>query len=133
MSLQSKFDQVIARYSDLESKLSNSDIDNEERINLGREYSDLIPIVEAIEKLKSVQGEIKSLEEIISDEETDIDMNRLADEELNELKNILPNLEQKVKLLLLHKDEADDRNAILEIRPGTGGDEDAHFAGDLAR
>ena len=67
MSLQSKFDQVIARYSDLESKLSNSDIDNEERINLGREYSDLMPIVEAIEKLKSVQGEIKSLEEIISD------------------------------------------------------------------
>ena len=133
MSLQSKFEQVIARYSDLESKLSNSDIDNEERINLGREYSDLMPIVEAIEKLKSVQGEIKSLEEIISDEETDIDMNRLADEELNELKNILPNLEQKVKLLLLPKDEADDRNAILEIRAGTGGDEAALFAGDLAR
>tara|TARA_Y100001960_G_C14772199_1_gene880768 strand:- start:857 stop:1930 length:1074 start_codon:yes stop_codon:yes gene_type:complete len=133
LSFQLRLEKVLGRYSDIAAKLSDSDIGTDDRISLGREYSELMPLVEAIEKLKSVQDEISGLEDLIAEDDTEPEMSRLVEVELGDLKSALPDLEQRIKLLLLPKDEADDRNAILEIRAGTGGDEAALFAGDLTR
>jgi len=80
-----------------------------------------------------VREEIEGLSEIIDDGETDAEMRELAEVEIEELRERLPELEQNVKVMLLPKDEADTKNAILEIRAGTGGDEAALFAADLFR
>ena len=98
-----------------------------------KEYSELTPIVEGIKRLRDAQKEMDSLEELIADAGADAEMRQLADEEYRELKARLPALEHEVQVLLLPRDEADERNAILEVRAGTGGEEAALFAADLFR
>jgi peptide chain release factor 1 len=98
-----------------------------------KEYSDLTPVVQGIEALRGAQHEMADLAELIADPASDAEMRNLAETEFHELKEKLPDLEQDLKILLLPKDEADDRNAILEVRAGTGGDEAALFAADLMR
>ena len=133
MSLEARFDQVIARYEQVGNDLSDVDIGADDRVRLSREYSDLTPVIEAIEKLRSTRNELADLEELVADSASDAEMRELAEAELGELRDALPDMEQKVKLLLLPKDEADEKNAMLEIRAGTGGEEAALFAGDLMR
>jgi len=96
---------------------------------LGREYSELRPVVAEIAEYERLLGAIQDAEAMLSDPE----MKALAEEELPQLRAEIPQLERKLRLALLPKDAADARPAIIEIRPGTGGDEAALFAGDLLR
>lgn len=96
---------------------------------LAKEYSDLKPVVEQVQAYQKLLSDIEEAEEML----TDPDMKDLAEEELPELSAALPEAEHALQLALLPKDAADARPAILEIRPGTGGDEAALFAGDLLR
>ncbi len=96
---------------------------------LAKEYSDLKPVVEQVQAYQKLLSDIEEAEEML----TDPDMKDLAEEELPELRAALPEAEHALQLALLPKDAADARPAILEIRPGTGGDEAALFAGDLLR
>lgn len=96
---------------------------------LAKEYSDLKPVVEQIHAYKQLQSDMTEAQEMLSDP----DMKALAEEELPRLKEELPKAEEALQLALLPKDAADAKPAIVEIRPGTGGDEAALFAGDLLR
>ena len=128
MVSQEKLEQICARFAFLEAKMADgSAID--EIAQLSKEYSDLKPVVDQIETYKAILSDISEAEEMLLDPE----MRLLAEEELPNLKANLPNLEHKLLLALLPKDEADDKPAIIEIRAGTGGDEAALFAGDLLR
>src|SRR3546814_19288663 len=98
-----------------------------------KEYSDLTPVVQGISALRGTQHEMADLAELIADPGSDAEMRTLAESEFHELKEKLPDLEHALKILLLPKDEADARNAIPEVRAGTGGDEAARFAADLPR
>ena len=96
---------------------------------LGREYSELRPVVAEIRSYRQVQADIAEAEALLDDPE----MRGLAEEELPLLRARVPGLERALRLALLPRDAADDRNAMIEIRPGTGGEEAALFAGDLLR
>lgn len=134
MSLNENLDRVVTRYGELADMLaSQGKVDPREFARLSKEYADLTPIAQSIQALRDLRSELADLEEIIADPDADADMRALAEAERQELKDKLPALEQRVKVLLLPKDEADSRNAILEVRAGTGGEEAALFAGELFR
>ena len=97
------------------------------------EYSDLSPVVDAIRALRKAEGELESLGRLRDDPATDADMKSLAETEYFEIKQSLPEMEKQLQIMLLPKDAADEKNAILEVRAGTGGDEAALFAADLFR
>jgi peptide chain release factor 1 len=129
-----KLDQLIERHQYLEHAMSEGgEISGDEFAKLSREYADLSPIVAGAQKLKALRQEMADLEELIDSDDTDADMRALAEDELPGLKRKVPELERELQILLLPKDSADEKNAILEIRAGTGGDEAALFAGDLFR
>jgi len=132
---EEKLKMIQARYEELEAGMSGQmgDVAPEDFVRMSREYSDLKPLVEAITKFQDANGELVDLQEMLDGDETDAEMKEMAELEMEELKNILPDLEHSIKLQLLPKDDADEKNAILEIRAGTGGDEAALFAGDLYR
>jgi len=96
---------------------------------LAKEYSELKPVVETIAEWRGLRDDLEEAQAMLADP----DMRELAEEEIPALKARLPEAEHALRLALLPKDEADTRSAILEIRPGTGGDEAALFAGDLLR
>ena len=103
--------------------------DGGDPVALGREYAELRPVVDRIDEWEAVREQIGEAEAMLADPE----MRALAEEELPALKARLPQLEQSLRVALLPKDAADARPAVVEIRPGTGGDEAALFAGDLLR
>jgi peptide chain release factor 1 len=125
-----KLDKVARRHAELRDALADP-ARGGEFAKLSKEYSDLTPLVEGIEALKQARQERDDLSEIAR--EGDADMRALAETELKALDKRIPELEQQIKLLLLPKDEADERNAILEVRAGTGGEEAALFAAELFR
>ena len=128
MSFNDKLNSIIEKHEILEKKISDpSSMDQKEYAKASKEYSDLGQVVEQIKEFKKLEESLPELEEMVSDPE----MKELAEEELNEAKKRIPELEQEIKIALLPKDDADEKNAILEIRAGTGGDEAALFAGDL--
>jgi peptide chain release factor 1 len=131
-SLDAKLDKVVRRHSELRDSLGAADLPGSDVAKLSKEYSDLTPVVDGIGALRQAQAEMADLAALV-DEGGDPEMRSLAQDELRLLKEKLPQLEQHVKLLLLPKDEADERNAILEVRAGTGGEEAALFAADLFR
>ncbi len=106
--------------------------DMDKYIKLNKEYKDLEPIIEAYEEYKLIIGNIEDAKKILN-EEKDEELREMAKEELDELYSKTGPLEEKIKFLLIPKDPEDDKNAILEIRAGTGGDEAGIFAGDLMR
>ncbi len=118
--------QIKERLEFVEASMASGDGDI---AALGREYADLRPVVARIDEWERVTAEIEEAESLLNDPE----MRALAEEELPDLRARLPQLEHAVQLALLPRDAADARPAVLEIRPGTGGDEAALFAGDLAR
>jgi peptide chain release factor 1 len=129
-----KLDQVLAHHSELEQRLAEAaGGSSEEFTRLSKEYADLMPVVEAIHDVRQARHEAEELQAIIDDPENDQDMRALAEEELDGLSAELPGLERDLTIMLLPRDEADARNAILEIRAGTGGGEAALFAADLFR
>ena len=101
-------------------------------INLNKEYRELEPLVEAYEKFKNILSNIESSKEILATEK-DEEMREMAKMEIETLTNQQTSLEEEIKVLLLPADPQDDKNAVLEIRAGTGGDEASIFAGDLYR
>jgi peptide chain release factor 1 len=133
MSLEQSLHRVVERYEELTALLSAEKQDPQKFATLSKEYSDLSPVVERVRELQAVQGEIAELETMLDDPATEAEMKSMAREELVALCEREPELAQEVQLLLLPKDTADERNAILEIRAGTGGDEAALFAADLFR
>ncbi|TDI58055.1 MAG: peptide chain release factor 1 [Alphaproteobacteria bacterium] len=134
MIADDKLHQLIRRFEEMEARMAGSgDLSGDDIARLSKEYSDLTPIVEIGRDILQKRYEMGDLAELIADAETDADMRALAEEEFRELKDLLPQLEQKIQIALLPKDAADEKNAILEIRAGTGGDEAALFGGDLFR
>jgi len=102
-------------------------------VALSREYAELSPVVEGVRAWNMVRDELAGLEALIADPATDTEMREMAHDERGEVQARLADLENKLLILLAPKDEADRKNAILEVRAGTGGDEAALFAGDLFR
>ena len=123
-----KLDQITRRFEFLEARLS-AGAPPAEIAALSREYSDLKPVVTQIAAYRQSLDDLAEAELMLTDPE----MKALAEEELPRLKAAIPEQEQALRLALLPKDAADARPAILEIRPGTGGEEASLFAGDLAR
>ncbi|MEM6421068.1 MAG: peptide chain release factor 1 [Pseudomonadota bacterium] len=125
---QDRLDEIVARAEYLEARL-NTATDSAEIVALGRDYAELRPVVEKIVAWREATAARADAVALLSDAE----MQALAEDEIARLDASLPALEQDVRLALLPRDAADDRAAILEIRPGTGGDEAALFASDLMR
>ncbi len=128
---ETKLDNILHRFEELTGLMATAPA--EEYTGLAREYAELEPVAEEVRTLRAAKDEIQGLAEILADTELDPEMKEMAEAEFQELKEKLPDMEQKVKVALLPKDEADSKSAILEIRAGTGGDEAALFAGDLYR
>ena len=120
--------QITDRFQFLEAKMADGAAAGE-IADLAREYAELKPVVAGIEEYRRLQSDIAEAEAMLDDAE----MKALAEEELPTLRARLPEVEQDLRVALLPKDAADARPAILEIRPGTGGEEAALFAGDLLR
>ena len=127
-----KMDQMVKRFEMLEAQMAEGP-DAETYVKLASEYSDLEVIVKAIRNYNQKKSEKSDLQLMLDDPETDEEMRELASGELDELTGVLEKLRSDIQLLLLPKDEADNKSAILEIRAGTGGLEAALFAGDLFR
>ena len=123
-----KLEQIVQRFQFLEAKMYEG-VPGEEIAKLGREYAGLRPVVEQIEAFRQLAEDLAEAEAMLDDG----DMKTLAEEELPVLRAQLPAAERALQLALLPKDAADARPAIVEIRPGTGGEEAALFAGDLLR
>jgi peptide chain release factor 1 len=130
--LESRFEQLRRRHAELGAALSCSGLSSSEFTKLSREYSELSPIVAEIDVLAEARGEIVSLSEVAQSTD-DAELKAIAEEELQSLRERLPELELRVKLSLMPKDADDARNAILEVRAGTGGEEAALFAAELFR
>ncbi len=123
-----KLDQITRRFEFLEAKLS-AGAAPAEIATLSREYADLKPVVAEIAAYRQALSDLEEAEAMLSDPE----MKALAEDEIPALKDRIPAMEDRLRIALLPKDAADARPAILEIRPGTGGEEAALFAGDLLR
>ncbi|WP_299850733.1 peptide chain release factor 1 [uncultured Roseovarius sp.] len=121
-----RLQQITQRFEFIEAQMAESAGDI---AKLGKEYSDLRPVVEEIRAYRQLLDDVETAKAMLDDPE----MRELAADELAELEARQPDMEQALQLALLPRDEADKRPAIVEIRPGTGGDEAALFAGDLLR
>lgn len=134
MSFDYKLDMLLRKYDELRDTMSSPDkLESKEFARLSKEYAELTPIIEHIMTLRSAQAEQKELQDMAADASLDADMKAMANEELRCVNELLPKLVHTVKLALLPKDEADEKNAILEVRAGTGGEEAALFAAELFR
>ncbi len=134
MSIADKLNSVVRRHDELcDTLASQTDMDGRELARLSKELADLTDIVKAVEEFNKTETELHDLADLIADPDTEADVKAMAEEEFHELKKTFPNMERDIQILLLPKDETDDKNAILEIRAGTGGDEAALFAADLFR
>ncbi|MBV1929507.1 MAG: peptide chain release factor 1 [Gammaproteobacteria bacterium] len=131
MSFEQKLDQVLTRHQELAVLMSDGSLSGDEFTKLSMEYAELTPVAEAIEEFKSAKSGFADAEEMINDPDMDKEMKTLAEEEAREFKGKIPDLERNIQLALIPKDAADSKDAILEIRAGTGGDEAALFAMDL--
>jgi len=131
MSFDRKLDQVLGRFKEVEALMSSGSLPSDKFTQLSKEYSELTPFAEVINEYKGLQQEQKDLNEILQDPSADKEMRSMAEDELYKIKGKLPEIEHKIKMLLIPKDEADEKNAILEIRAGTGGDEAGLFAANL--
>ena len=130
INFEKQFDNIQSKFMDIESNLNNqSGLDTEKLIKLNKEYAELTPIVEAINQYKDEKNEIGELSKLIQDD--DVSIKEMAEVELKEKRKLLKLLEDKLLRLLIPKDENDQKNSILEIRAGTGGDEASLFAADL--
>ncbi|MBA8900333.1 peptide chain release factor 1 [Phyllobacterium sp. P30BS-XVII] len=129
---QDRMDQLLKRFSMIESQMA-SNPDSDTYVKLASEYSELETVVAKIRDLIASRSEADDLKSMLNDASTDKDMRELAEAELPEINDRIESLEQEIQVLLLPKDVADERNAILEIRAGTGGSEAALFGGDLFR
>ena len=129
-----KLEGVFERYQEVERLLSDPAVasNQENYVKLNKEYKNLEPIIIAYKEFKNIIENIES-SKIMLHEEDDSEMKQMAKDEIETLTERKKELEEEIKILLLPKDPEDDKNAIVEIRAGTGGDEASLFAGDLFR
>jgi peptide chain release factor 1 len=127
-----KLNALVARHAARERDLASA-LPPETFVKLSREFAELAPVVEAVNSYRAAQHELEGLTSLIADAATDAEMRSIAEAEKPELEARRAALEQQLRLALIPKDAMDDRNVILEIRAGTGGDEASLFAGDLYR
>ena len=127
---EDRLDAILVRAEILQEKM-NGELPPQEFVSLSKEYARLEPVVAAITRYQKLIAEIDDLKSIIGG--GDEEMKELAEAELAELEEKLPDVQKELEIMLLPKDEADDMNVIIEVRAGTGGDEAALFAGDLFR
>ncbi len=127
-------EEILIKYEDINMELASPDVTSDQRRfrNLMKEQSDLTPLVEAYTAYKKANQDIKDSLEML-EEENDEEMREMLKEELSAAKDKVAELEEKIKILLLPKDPNDDKNVIVEIRAGAGGDEAALFAAELFR
>lgn len=132
MSFDQNLDRVLTRFEELQALMSTDPPPAaDDFTRYSKEYAELTSVVEAINELRGVQAQLLDLEAMLGDD--DADMRAMAEDEQRTLQARLPDLARQVQLMLLPKDEADAKNAILEVRAGTGGDEAGLFAADLFR
>ncbi|MEE9170522.1 MAG: peptide chain release factor 1 [bacterium] len=129
-----KLSEIIDRFEAVLAELGNPEVvsDLDKYTKLSKEQSELAPLVDKIREYKSVLKKIEDDEELLS-EDIEIELREMAELELKELRENMEQLEGKIKLMLIPKDPMDEKNIIMEIRAGTGGDEAGLFAGDLFR
>ncbi len=127
-----KLDAMLARHATLEAELSGQ-LAADSYVKLSREFSELGPIVDAIKRYRALASEAADLDALLADPKTDLEMRAMAEAEKPELDARREALEKEIRVHLIPKDAMDERNVILEIRAGTGGDEASLFAGDLFR
>ena len=128
---QEKVQNLIDRHIKLEKELSSGEIDKKKYAEISKEYSDLNEIIKQAQEYLSYEKDIADLNNIINDKNSDSEMKEFASSELENLTYNYQINEKKIKLFLLPKDLADSKNAIIEIRAGTGGLEASLFASDL--
>ncbi len=129
-----KLSGIKEKFDTIEKQLSDQEVikDQKKFVQLNREYHNLQPIVKAYEEYKNILNQLQSAKEILR-EESDEEMKQMAKEEIEELTKKKAEMEEEIRVLLLPKDPEDSKNAIVEIRAGTGGEEAALFAADLFR
>jgi peptide chain release factor 1 len=127
-----KLDQLVKRHAALESEMA-AHPDPETYVRLASEYASLGDVVAKVRQLRESERALAGIAELIADKSTETEMRELAEIEQPEVEERITALRREIELLLLPKDSADDRSAILEVRAGTGGSEAALFAGDLFR
>ncbi len=129
-----KLESIKNRFMEVEKLMTNFEViaDMKRYIRLSKEYKDLSPVIEAYDEYRNMFSNIELAKKILS-EEKDEELRDMAKEELDKLQKNKDELEEKIKWLLIPSDPQDSKNAIVEIRAGTGGDEAAIFAGDLYR
>ena len=134
MSFADSLDRVVARHRELAALMAASDAGaTAEYARQAKEYAEIAPIVAAIEDLRRAEADAEGLEQMLADPGIEPEMRALAEEELAAIRADLPARHASVQILLLPKDQADERNVILEVRAGTGGEEACLFAADLFR
>ncbi len=134
MSLDERLDQIVARHRELSDLMSRGVMTgSEDFVRMSKEFAELDPVVACIAELRAAQDEAGDLAELIADPGSDDEMKSIAQAEFQELAQRVPEIEKNLQIMLLPRDAADDKNAILEVRAGTGGDEAALFAADLLR
>lgn len=132
MSLAQSMARVVARRDEVEAKLSDSaSLSPDDLANLSRELSELRPVCEQVDLVRRLEDERESAEGLVAEAGDDAELVEMARAEIQEIDSRLPDEMQALQLLLLPRDKDDSRNAILEVRAGTGGDEAALFGADL--
>ena len=126
-----KVENIVSRFNELESILAKPDLKKDEFVSNSKEYSNLNEIISYAKDYLKVLEDLKSTKNILEDKSTDKEFYEMAEKELKDLKRQEEECVKKLKVFLLPKDEADEKNAIIEIRAGTGGMEAALFAADL--
>ena len=126
-----KLDTILEKHKNLGEKLMNPSTLGNDFAKVSKEYSGLEEIVSNINKFKKSSSELEDVQKMLKDPALDKDMKNMLEEEAFNLKKEIPELENQIKISLLPKDEADEKNAILEVRAGTGGEEAALFAYSL--
>lgn len=127
MSFTEKLDGIVTRFHELEKKLLDPSSLGQNFAKVSKEHSDMTDVVALIEEYQKAQKEIADIDEMLSST-SDKDMKEMMESERFDLSKKIPDLEQQIKLTLLPRDAADEKNAILEVRAGTGGEEAALFA-----
>jgi peptide chain release factor 1 len=132
MSIDSSMDKMLQRRQEVESHLSRSaELSNKQLADFSRELSELRPVCDQIELVRQLEGELEDALAMVAEAAGDVEIQAMAEAEVTLLKDKIPAEKEQLQLLLLPKDKDDSRNAILEVRAGTGGDEAALFGANL--
>jgi len=133
MAFEDRLEMLVRRHDELRDMLGAGRVGGSDFAKFSKEYSDLTPLVETIQAYQNAQKSVHDLKHMAADPACDPEMKAMALEEMHDVEHTLPTLMRNMQLALLPKDAADEKNAIMELRAGTGGDEAALFATDLFR